>query len=80
MVVGKAGAYSSVELHKRASLLQAQALAPNIWLGLRALLGTNTLTYYEHSKITDVKSFMTLCPGSNAVVSFHFQALSSILV
>jgi hypothetical protein len=35
-----------------------------IRLGWKGLLGTNTLAYYESSKITDRKSFIALGPGN----------------
>jgi len=38
----------------------------NIRLGLKGLPGTNTLAYYKHSKIADVKSLMALTPGTLA--------------
>jgi hypothetical protein len=50
---------------KGASLGQAPALLTNIRLGWKGLPGTNTLAYYEHSQLTDVKRFITLDPGSN---------------
>ncbi len=34
------------------------------WMGQP---GTNTLAYYKHWKITEVKSFITLCPGANVI-------------
>ncbi len=39
------------------------ALATNIRLDWKGLPGTNSLTYYEHLEITDVKSFKTLALG-----------------
>jgi hypothetical protein len=39
------------------------ALSANIILGRKGLPWTNTLAYYEHSKITAVKSFITFAPG-----------------
>jgi hypothetical protein len=41
----------------------AQVLPANIRLGLKGLTGTNALTYHEISKLTTVKSFITLTPG-----------------
>ncbi len=35
----------------------------NIRLGSKSLLGKSTLTYYEKSKITDAKSFITFALG-----------------
>jgi hypothetical protein len=39
------------------------ALTTNIRLGLKGLLGTNTLAYYEHSLIMDAKCFITFGQG-----------------
>ncbi len=60
------GAFSRVE-HEKGSTLYGRLLAfpINIGLSLKGLLGTNTLAYYEHSKITDIKSFISLCLGLN---------------
>jgi hypothetical protein len=41
------------------------ALPAIIRLGWEDLPGRNTLAYYEHLLITDVKSFMALGPGAN---------------
>ncbi len=41
------------------------ALCANIVLGWKGLPGTNTLAYYGHSYISDMKSFITLVPGPN---------------
>ncbi len=60
MFVNEAEAYlSETVLLKRIPL----ALPTNIRLGWKALPGTNTLAYYIHSVITDVKSFIRLRPG-----------------
>ncbi len=48
---------------KHFTLGYAPALLTNIRLGWKSLPGTNTLAYYENSKITDGKSFITLTPG-----------------
>ena len=42
----------------------------NITLVWKGLPGTNTLAYYESSKITDVLSFITLPPGPNVIKLF----------
>jgi hypothetical protein len=55
MFAGKTGAYPC-----EAPLLSINA---NIKLCWKNLPGTNTLAYYRHSKITSVKSFITLGPG-----------------
>jgi hypothetical protein len=39
------------------------ALTTNIRLDWKGLAGTDTLAYYEHSSITDVKSFIKLGLG-----------------
>ena len=39
-------------------------LPANIRLGLKGLPGAKTLVYYENVYITNVKSFITLGPGS----------------
>jgi hypothetical protein len=46
----------------RGALLQVRLLAlpTNIKLGWKCLPVTNTLAYYENSKVTAVKSFITL--------------------
>jgi len=56
MFVGKTGDYlSDAPLYVR--LL---TLPTNIRLGWKAGPETNALAYYENSKITDVKSFITM--------------------
>jgi hypothetical protein len=47
------------------SLGRLLALPTNIRLGWKDFPGTDTLAYYEHLQITDVKSLKTFCPGSN---------------
>ncbi len=49
-----------MEYLKGASLGYALALPANIRIGWKGLPGTNTLANYKHSKITIVKSFITL--------------------
>ncbi len=56
---------------KDASLGYALALLTYIRLGWKGLLRTNTLDYYEHSYITDPKSFVTLVPGIQIVQIFN---------
>ncbi len=46
------------------------ALPSNIRLDWNGLLGTNTLAYYEHSEITDVKSFITSATRPNFIKLF----------
>jgi hypothetical protein len=46
------------------------ALPTNNKLGLNSLPGTNSLTFYEDSQITDGKSFITLGPGANIIKRF----------
>jgi hypothetical protein len=36
---------------------------PQTLLGWKGLPGSNTIAYYEHLLITDINSFITLCPG-----------------
>jgi hypothetical protein len=51
-------------------LKKAPAILENIRLGWKSLPGTNALAYYEHLKITAVKSFITLAPGVNVIKRF----------
>ncbi len=37
--------------------------------GLKGLLGTHSLAYYENSYIMDVTNFIRLAPGDNFIVS-----------
>ncbi len=55
MFVGKA---MRLEHLKGATLWQAPASPTNIILEVKGLPSTNTLAYYKHSEITDVKGFM----------------------
>jgi hypothetical protein len=50
-------------LPKTAPFAWDMALLTNIRVGLKHLPGTDTLAYEEHSKITLVKSVITLDPG-----------------
>ncbi len=43
--------------------LKLLALLTSIRLDWKGLPGTNSLAFYKHSQITDVKSFITLGPG-----------------
>jgi len=43
------------------------ALTANSRLGWRGLPGTNTLAYCEHSRITSVKSFVSLDPDGEEI-------------
>jgi hypothetical protein len=58
--LGRPGAYPKVEHLKGASLRKALALFANIRLDWKGLPGTNALAYYEKSKLTAVKRFITL--------------------
>ncbi len=40
------------------------------WKGLSV---TNTLAYHEHTKITDLKSFVTLGSGATTIKLFTYQ-------
>jgi hypothetical protein len=42
-------------------------------LNLKSLSMTNTLAYYENSKFTDKKGFITLGPGVNVYKLFLLQ-------
>ncbi len=55
MFVGKA---IRLEHLKGASLWQAPASHTNIIQDVKGLPSTNTVAYYKHSEITDVKSFI----------------------
>ncbi len=46
--------------HLKDALSQAR---PGFTRKLKGLVGTNTLAYYKHLYITDVKSFIILVPG-----------------
>ncbi len=65
--VGKAEAYPSKAPFK---WLHSGASPTNIRLGWKGLHETNTVTYYELSLITSVKSFKTLTPGANVIKLF----------
>jgi hypothetical protein len=43
-------------------LSRLMALATNTKLGWKGLPKANTLAYYEHSKIADIKTFKTFGP------------------
>jgi hypothetical protein len=64
MFAGKAGAYSSGTPFKDPTIrgIILLDLPTNIRLGWKSVPGTDTLAYYEDSKITAVKSFITLTP------------------
>jgi hypothetical protein len=64
-----------VEQLKGASLGLA-ALLSNIRQGQKGLPGTNTQVDNIHSQITDVKSFITLCPGANVIKTFLVQCMN----
>jgi hypothetical protein len=52
------------------------ALPANIKLGCKIMPGTNTPVFYENSKITDVKRFLTLGPVVNVVKLFFCGQLN----
>ncbi len=52
--------YPKVKHLKIISLRHALALLTNTRLGWKGLRGTNTLAYYKHSKLTAVKSYISL--------------------
>ncbi len=61
------GAYPTVEHLKGGSLRKTQALSTIIRLGRKGLPRTNTLAYYENSKLMAAKSFITKAPGANVM-------------
>ncbi len=60
MFACKAGAYPSKVSFGYYTLGWLLVLPANIRLGRKCLPSSNTLAYYEHEQITDVKSFITL--------------------
>ncbi len=48
------------------------ALLTNTKLDCKSLTGTNTLAYYEHSEIKDVKSFIAFDSGETKSFFLHF--------
>ncbi len=50
---------------KASSLPYSGAPETNIKLDLKGLPWTNTLAYYDHSYLMDIKSFITLDPEHN---------------
>jgi hypothetical protein len=48
------------------------SLPKNIRIGQKGLLRTYTLTHYERSKITNVKSFKKLTTGANVIKLFNY--------
>ncbi len=56
------GAYQRLEHLKGSSIGKAPAFPIHIRLGWKGLPRGNTLAFYENSKLTAVKSFMTLAP------------------
>ncbi len=46
------------------------ALLKNFRLGWKCQAETNNLAYYEDSQSMDIKSFITLAPGSNVIKLF----------
>ncbi len=67
MFVRKAVAYPSGAPERGSPLGLALGLTANIRLSCQGLPRTITLAFYENLKITDVKCFMTLGPGANAL-------------
>jgi hypothetical protein len=51
-------------------------LPKNIRLDRKVLPATNTLAYYEHSYITDVKCFITLAPDISVFLSLIYATIS----
>jgi hypothetical protein len=51
-----------------------------IRLGWKGLSETNTLAYKENSKITDVKSFITLGPGFEGLPGVKYFSLNGLFV
>jgi hypothetical protein len=74
------GAYPRVEYLQGATLVLALALLAIIRLSWKGLPVINTLAYYENSKITDRKSFITLGPGANLIKLFFFVTDPSIKI
>jgi len=50
----------------------------NNTLGWKGLPGKNTPAYYEHSKVTEEKSFVILSPGVNVKKLFTFVTVGEI--
>ena len=72
MFVSKARVYHRLNHLSDAPLLGKLLASPtNIRLGWRVLQGANIVAYYEHYKITDVQSFMTLAPVPQLNVSLR---------
>jgi hypothetical protein len=65
MFVSKTGAYPSEAPFMCFWLL---ALSANIRIGWKGLRGTNTLAYYEKSKIAAVKSFIGFSPAVSCLL------------
>ncbi len=72
MFVGVRSEPTRVGLHLSGSQLLGRLLAlpAKIMLGWKDLPGTNTLVYYKNSKITDMKSFITLGIVANVIKLF----------
>ncbi len=62
--------YLRVEHHWGALFGKAVAFIANIKLGWKGLTKTNTLAYYQHLLIMDIKSFITLGPSVNVIKLF----------
>ncbi len=63
---------------KVSSCGSAPALSTNIRLGWKGLPGKNALAYFEKSKLTAVKSFITLTPRSHQ--RMHLKQLLSLII
>ncbi len=50
----------------------------NIRLGWKRLPWKNTIAYYDHSKVTEEKSFVILSPGVNVMKLFTFVTVGEI--
>ncbi len=66
------GACPSKAPPKFSTLGRLLALPTNMTLGWRYLLGTNTIAYYEHSQVTEEKSFIT---GVNVIRLFSLSRM-----
>ncbi len=64
------GAFVIMDHIKCISFGQALAFHANIRLGRKRLPVTNTLTFYTHSEIMNMKSFTTLGPVPNVIKLF----------
>ncbi len=79
MFAGKVKAKPTPLKHLSSDPLQVMflALPTNIRLNWKSLPGTNTVAYYEHSKITAVKSFITLGPSGGKQHGNHSHLITN---